>query len=67
MYRERIVHHGHVYKSINAQSFAEAAHASQLREKILKKVPGLCVAKSGRHVSLTIDNQVGQAFFEACA
>ena len=28
MYRERIVHHGHAYEPIDAQSFAEAAHAT---------------------------------------
>ena len=31
MYRERIVHHGYVYESIDAQSFAEVAHATRLR------------------------------------
>ena len=48
MYRERIVHHGHAYKSIDSQSFAEAAHDTRLREKVVNKIPGLCVAKSGR-------------------
>ena len=62
MYRERIVHHGHVYESIDAQSFAETAHASRLREKILNKIPGLCVAKCGRQVTLTEDNEVGRLF-----
>ena len=47
MYRERIVHHRHVYESIDAQSFAETAHATRLREKVLNKIPGLCVAKGG--------------------
>ena len=37
MYRERIVHHGHAYESIDALSFAEAAHATRLREKILTR------------------------------
>ena len=31
MYRERIVHHEHVYESIDTQSFAEVAHATRLR------------------------------------
>ena len=38
VYKERIVHHGHAYKSIDAQSFAEAPHATRLREKILNKI-----------------------------
>ena len=50
MYRERIAHHGHTYESIETQSFAEAAHATRLREKILNKIPGLCVAKGVRQV-----------------
>ena len=41
MYRERIVHHGHAHESIDAHSFAKSAHATQLREKILNKIPGL--------------------------
>ena len=53
MYRERIIHHGHAYESFNSQSFAESAHATRLREKVLYKIPGLCVAKSGRQVTLT--------------
>ena len=67
MYRERSVHHGHTYESIDAQSLAEAAHATRLREKILNKIPGLCVAKSGRRVTLTVDNRAGHALFEACS
>ena len=66
MYRERIVHQGHAYESINAQSFAEAAHDTRLREKIPNKIPGLCVAKSGKQVTLTVDDKVGQALFQAC-
>ena len=50
MYRERIVHHGHAYESKETQSFAEAARATRLREKILNKIPGLCVAKGVRQV-----------------
>ena len=50
MYRERIVHHGHAYESIETQSFAEAARATRLREKILNKISGLCVAKGVRQV-----------------
>ena len=67
MYRERIVHHGHAHESIDAHSFAKSAHATQLREKILNKIPGLWMAKSGRQVTLTVDDQVGRALFEAFA
>ena len=67
MGREQIVHHGHAYESINAQSFAEGAHANQLRERILNKIPGLCVTKSGRQVTLTVDGEVRRAMLEACA
>ena len=67
MCREQIVHHGHAYELINALSFAESAHANRLREKILNKIPGLCVAKSGRQVTLTVDDEVRQAMLEACA
>ena len=56
MYRERIVHHRHMYESIDAQSFAETAHATWLREKVLNKIPGLCVAKGGWQVTPTIDD-----------
>ena len=66
MYRERIVHQGHAYESINAQSFAEAVHDTQLREKIPNKIPGLCVVRSGRQVTLTVDDKVGRALFQAC-
>ena len=61
-----IFHHRHVYESIDAQSFAEVAHATHLRERILNKIPGLCVTKSGRQVTLTVDNEVGRALFETC-
>ena len=61
MYRERIAHHGHAYKSVDSHSFAEAPHTTRFREKILNKMPGLCVAKSGRKVTLTVDNEVGWA------
>ena len=67
MYRQRMVHHGHPYKSIDALSFAEAAHATRLREKILNKIPGLCLAKSGRQVTLTVNDEVGRVLFEASA
>ena len=46
---------------------SEAAHATRLREKILKKIPGLCVAKGGRQVILTVDDKVGWVLFETCA
>ena len=59
MYRERIINHGHAYESIDAQSFAEAAHATQFREKILNKIQGLSVAKRGRQVAFTVDDEVG--------
>ena len=58
MYRERIVHHGDAYKSVNAQLFAEAAQATRLREKILNNIPVLCVAKKGRQVTLTVGDEV---------
>ena len=45
---------------------SEAAHATRLREKILKKIPGLCVAKGGRQVTLTVDDKVGWVLFETC-
>ena len=61
MYRERIVHHDHAYESVDSHSFAEAPHTTRFREKILNKMPGLCVAKSGRKVTLTVDNEVGWA------
>ena len=67
IYRELIVHHRHAYESIDAQSFAEAAHATRLRKKILNKIPDLCVSKSGRQVTLTVDDEVERALFEACA
>ena len=67
MYRERIVHQGHAYESIDAQSFAEAAHDTQLREKIPNKILGLYVTKSGRQVTLTVDDKVRRALFETCA
>ena len=41
MYREQIVPIGHANESVHAQSFAEPANATQLREKILNKIPGL--------------------------
>ena len=67
MYRERIVHHGDAYKSVNAQLFAEAAQATRLREKIHNNIPVLCVAKKGRQVTLTVGDEVWQALFEARA
>ena len=66
MYIEGIVHRGLAYKSIDAQSFAEAAHTTRLRQKILNKMKSLCVSKSGRQVTLTVDDEVRQALFEAC-
>ena len=51
----------------NQQMLSEAAHATRLREKILKKIPGLCVAKGGRQVTLTVDDKVGWVLFETCA
>ena len=67
IYRERIIHHRYAYESIDAQSFGEAAHATRLREKIYNKIPGLCASKSGIQVNLTVDNEVRQVLFEACA
>ena len=58
MYRERIVHHGDAYKSVNAQLFAEAAQATRLREKILNNITVLCVAKKGIQVTLTVGDEV---------
>ena len=65
IYRELIVHHRHAYESIGAQSFAEAAHAARCVKLLM--LPDLCVAKSGRQVTLTVDDEVGRALFEACA
>ena len=63
MYREQIVPIGHANESVHAQSFAEPANATQLREKILNKIPGLWVAKRGRQATFTADHEVGWTLF----
>ena len=49
-YKSRIIHHGSLYDSIDSLAFSQTAHATRLQEKILEKVPGLCVAKRSREV-----------------
>ena len=67
LYKERIIYHGMWVESVDAEAFSEVAHCTHLRNAIMDKVPSLCVAKSGRTVSLTLDDEVGRALFEACA
>ena len=61
MCNERLIHHGSRYNSIDAVAFARNNHATQV-----KKLPGLCVAKKRRKVTLTIDGEVGRALYTAC-
>ena len=63
LYKERIVFHGTLVDSIDAEGFAKKFQYTHLREQIMDEVPGLCVAKSGRTFALTIDAEVGQALF----
>ena len=67
LYKDRIVCHGKLIDSIDAEGFAKTVHSTHLREKIMDKVPGLSIAKkSGLTVAITMDDEVGQALFEAC-
>ena len=36
-----------------------------MREKIQEKIPGFCIAKKGREVTLNIDDEVGQVLYAA--
>ena len=60
MCNERLTHHGSRYNSIDAVAFARNTHATQV-----KKLPGLCVAKKRRKVTLTVDEEVGRALYAA--
>ena len=60
IYNEKQVHHG------ASKEFTKKTHCTHLREKIMMEVPGLCDARDGRQVTLSIDNDVGRALFEAC-
>ena len=53
MYDDRLIHHGSQCDSIDAVAFARNIHANQAWEKIQDKIPGLCIAKKGREVTLT--------------
>ena len=48
------------------QKDAEWVHSTRLKLSLLEHVPGLCEAKDGRNVLLTLKNEVGRAVFEAC-
>lgn len=60
IYNEKLILHG------AGEEFTTKTHCTHLREKIMMEVPGLCDAKDGRQVRLTIDDDVGRARFEAC-
>ena len=58
LYKERIIYHGMSVESVDALAFSEVAHCTHLRNAIMDNVPGICVAKSGRTVSLTLHDEV---------
>ena len=58
VFNDRLIHHGSQYDSIDAVAFARNTHATQEREKVQEKIPGHCVEKKGRAVTLTIDDKV---------
>ena len=55
------------YDNSDAESFANNKHAARMREKILAEIPGLCMAKRGREVTLTLNDDLGRAFYSACS
>lgn len=59
MYRERMLIHEY------GQDNVEYIHACRLKDNILFNVPGLCESKSGTHILLTLQDEMGQVLFEA--
>ena len=66
LYNDRLMYHGSQYNSIDAAASAWNTHATWMREKIQEKIPGFCIAKKGREVTLNIDDEVGQVLYAAC-
>ena len=66
LYNNRLMYHGSQYNSIDAAASAWNTHATWMREKIQEKIPGFCIAKKGREVTLNIDDEVGQVLYAAC-
>ena len=61
MYNDRLIHHGPRFDSIDAVAFARNTHVTRVQAKVYLKILGLCIAKKGRAVTLTIDDEVGRA------
>ena len=61
MYNDRLLHHSSRYDSTGAVAFTQNTHVTQGWEKIQEKMPSLCVAKTSGEVTLSIDDEVGQA------
>ena len=59
LYRKKMIAHG------ASKEFSEGAHCTRIRHKILEKVPGLCELESGRQMTLTLNDKVGQTLFAA--
>ena len=66
IYNDRLIHHGSWYNSIDVVAFGQNTNTTQVWEKIQEKILGLCVAKKGREITLTIDDEAGQALYAAC-
>ena len=60
IYSAKLVYHG------ASKEFTKKTHCTHLRKKIMMEVPGLCDARDGRQVTLSIDDDDGRALFEAC-
>ena len=65
LYNDRLMYHGSQYNSIDAVASAWNTRATRMREKIQEKIPGFCIAKKGREVTLNIDDEVGQVLYAA--
>ena len=66
MYNDRLIRHGSLYDSIDAVALLETPIQLECGKKIQEKIPGLCVAKKGREVTLTIEDEVGRALYASC-
>lgn len=60
MYRERMLIHG------AGQDDVEYIRSSRLKDDILFNVPGLWESKSGIHILLILQDEMGRALFETC-
>ena len=60
MYNQHLMFYG------ASEEFTEKTQCTRIREKIMVRVPGQCKANDGQKVTLSIDDDVGRALFEAC-